>query len=387
MPTAVNIEDLRRTARRRLPKPIFEFLDGGASDERTLAANRTDFAAIGLRPRVLRDVARRAMATTVLGQSFSHPFLLAPTGLTSAFWPRGEVGAARAAKAAGIGYCLSTNATTSIEDMASIYPGYWFQLYALKDRKMMWRLFERAKAARCPVLMLTVDLAAHGRRERDYRNGFSVPPRVTPRNVVAYASRPGWAWRLLTGPRITFANFDDLEERGLGFTSLANYVASQFDASLSWRDVAEMRKAWPGRLVLKGVVTAEDTRIAADHGVDGIIVSNHGGRQLDGAPSAIQALGEVVAAAAGRLEVLLDSGVRRGSDVVKALAMGARACLVGRAFLYGVAAAGEAGAARAIEILGAEVDNTLALIGCDDVTRLDRSYLSLPVGEGWPRNT
>lgn len=381
---AVNIDDLRLQARRRLPRPIFDFMDGGAQDEVTLRANRADFADIRFAPRMLVDMGKRAQTTTVLGQDLKLPLLLAPTGLTGAFWPRGEVVAARAAKAAGLGYCLSTNATTSIEQMASTYPGFWFQLYPLRDRGAMRAMIERAKAAGCGALLLTVDLAAPGQRERDLRNGFSAPPRLTPSTALSYAMHPGWLWRLSQGPKLSFANFKELTESGATFTSLAQYVAAQFDPSLNWSDIAWIRDMWPGKMALKGVLDPRDARLAADHGLDGVIVSNHGGRQLDSAPSAIRALPGIVDAVGDRIEVLLDSGVRRGSDIVKALALGARACLIGRGFLYGLAAGGPDGVARAIEIFVREVDNVQALLGCPDLARIDRSYLSMD--EPWPSN-
>ena len=381
---AINIEDLRQQARRRLPKPIFEFMDGGAQDEVTLRANRSDFEEIRFAPRMLVDMGKRAQTTTVLGHELKLPLLLAPTGLTGAFWPRGEIVAAQAARAAGLGYCLSTNATTSIERMASHYPGFWFQLYPLRDRGVMRALIERAKTVGCGALLLTVDLAAPGHRERDQRNGFTVPPRLTPSNVASYALHPGWLWRLSQGPKLTFANFKELTDRGATFNSLTQYVAAQFDPSLNWSDIAWIRDLWPGKLALKGILDPRDARLAAEHGVDGVIVSNHGGRQLDSAPSAIRALPAIVDAVGDRLEVLLDSGVRRGSDIIKALALGARACLIGRGFLYGLAAGGPDGVARAIEIFICEVDNVQALIGCPDLARIDRSYLSLD--NPWPSN-
>ncbi|MGH6817081.1 MAG: alpha-hydroxy acid oxidase [Hyphomicrobiaceae bacterium] len=374
---AVNIQDLRRRARRRLPKPIFDFLDGGAQDETTLAANRADFAGIRFLPRMLVDMRDRKQAARVLGQEFDLPLILAPTGLTGAFWPGGEIVAAQAAKTRGLGYCLSTNATTSIEELAPHHTGFWFQLYPLKDRGVMQGLIERAAKAGASVLCLTVDLAAAGQRERDLRNGFTVPPRFTPGNVFSYAVRPGWLWRLARGPKLTFANFNDLAARGLTFMSLARYAAAQYDPGLNWNDIGRIKEMWRGKLALKGILSPDDARRAVDAGADAVIVSNHGGRQLDGAPSAIRALGPIAEAVGDRIEVLMDSGIRRGADVVKALALGARACLIGRAFLYGLAAGGPAGVARAIDILIGEIDNVQTLIGCPDLARIDRSFLAV----------
>jgi isopentenyl diphosphate isomerase/L-lactate dehydrogenase-like FMN-dependent dehydrogenase len=378
MTTSLNIEDLRRQAKRRLPKPIFDFMDGGAEDEVTLRANRDDFAKLTFNPRTLVDMSQRRMSARVLGQDFNLPFLLAPTGLTGAFWPHGEILAASAAKEAGIGYCLSTNATTSIEEIAKHFPGFWFQLYALRDREVMHRLIARAKAAGASVLILTVDLAAHGRRERDVRTGFTVPPKLTPANVMQYASRPGWLWRLVNNPGLTFANFGDLTERGLGLVSLGQYVSTQFDPAINWQDLTWIRDLWGGKLALKGILAPEDARTAVAHGIDAIIVSNHGGRQLDSAASAIAALPAIADAVGDRAEVLIDSGIRRGSDIVKALALGATACLIGRAFLYGLATGGQAGVSRAIDILRSEIDNVQALLGCPDLARIDRSFLKEP---------
>ena len=386
MPATVNIEDLRLHARRKLPKPIFEFLDGGAEDEITLRANRGDFSKITFNARMFVDVSGRRAAVRVLGQDMAMPFMLAPTGLAGAFWPQGDVLAARAARAAGIGYCLSTNSTTSIEEIAPHHPDFWFQLYALRDRTLMRRLIERAKAANAKVLVITVDLAAHGRRERDTRNGFTVPPKLTPSNVMQFASRPGWLWRLMNNPGLTFANFAAMQSQEQGIIPLSKFVSTQFDPSISWKDLAWIREIWPGKIAIKGLLAVEDARIAVDHGVDGIIVSNHGGRQLDSAPSAIAALPRIVDAVGDKTEVLIDSGIRRGSDIVKALALGAKAALVGRAFLYGLATGGGPGVARSLDILRGEIDNTQALIGCPDLAAIDRSYL-LESGRPWPANS
>lgn len=375
--TIVSIEDLRLRARRRLPKVVFDFIDGGAADETTLAANRADFERIGLVPRMLVDVSRRDLSTTLFGRRLDLPLILAPTGLTGLTLPRGEAHAARAAEEAGIVYALSTTSTMSIEDVAaSTGRPCWFQLYVMKDRELTRALLERAKRAGYEALLLTVDLPVAGRRERDVRNGFSIPPRVSLGNVLEVLARPRWLKDRLLGPPLTFANFR--AEGGVGgFIDLARHVSDQFDQSVTWRDVEWVKSVWGGPVVVKGVLTGDDARRAIDHGADGVSVSNHGGRQLDGAPSAIAALPEVVAAIGGRAPVLLDSGVRRGTDILKAVALGATAVMIGRPFLYGLAALGPTGATRAIQILRDELDNALALIGAPSVATLDASYLRM----------
>jgi L-lactate dehydrogenase (cytochrome) len=374
--TVVNIEDLRQRARRRLPKVVFDFIDGGAMDERTLAANRADFEAWELLPRMLVDVSRRSLKTTVLGREISMPLMIAPTGISGLATPQGELHAARAAEAAGTIYCLSTTATCSIEEIAAATTRpFWFQLYVMRDRGATRAMLERAVAAGCGALVLTIDLAVQGRRERDVRNGFTVPPRVTARNVLEVLARPRWMLDMALGPRLTFANFVDATTAGGGFIDLGKHINSQFDQSVTWKDIDWLRSIFPGPIVIKGVLTAQDASLAAGHGAEAVIVSNHGARQLDHVPSSIRALPEVVDAVGDRLEVYLDSGVRRGSDILKALALGARAVLVGRAFLYGLAALGPGGAARALEILRDELDNCMALAGAPSVAALDSSFV------------
>lgn len=385
MARAVNIDDLRRRARRRLPRMVFDFVDGGAMDERTLAENRGDFEALRFLPRTMVDVGERRQAVRVLGQDLAVPMILAPTGMTGLFGPGGEIAAARAAARIGAGFCLSTMATTTIEDLAAAAPGFWFQLYVQKDRGVTRSFVERAEAAGCPVLCLTVDVVVPGKRERDLRNGFVVPPKFSVANLADFARHPAWLWRMATRPPATFANFAEVHGGRPGLTSVARYVSRQFDRSMTWKDIAWLRSFWSGKIAVKGILSPGDARLAAEHGADAVIVSNHGGRQLDGASSAIAALPAVADAVGDRIEVLMDSGIRRGGDVVKALALGARACLVGRAFLYGLAAGGEAGVDRALEILHGEIDNVQALLGCPDVADLDRSYLADARGP-WPGN-
>jgi isopentenyl diphosphate isomerase/L-lactate dehydrogenase-like FMN-dependent dehydrogenase len=372
-----NIADLRRAARRRLPRMVFDFIDGGATDEVTLRANSEDFAAITLRPRMAVDVTVRDLSTTVLGHKLSVPLILSPTGLTGLTVPKGERSAAAAATAAGTIYCLSSNASTSIEEVAEAAgKPYWFQLYIMRDRALTRSLLERAKAVGCSAIIITVDLQAHGRRERDLRNGFTVPPRVDVANALDFLRRPGWLWRMATGPRISFANFAN--EAGTGFLELARRTATALDPGLTWKDIGWCKSIYDAPVLVKGILTGSDARLAIQHGADGIIVSNHGGRQLDGVSSSIAALPEVVDAVAGQVPVLLDGGVRRGADIVRAKALGAAACMIGRPFLYGLAALGPTGAAAAIDILRTELDNAMALLGQPSFAAIDASVIERP---------
>lgn len=368
-----SIEDLREAARRRLPNALFDFIDGGAQDEVTLRRNREDFERIELLPRVLTNVTERSQAVTVLGQTYRSPLILAPTGLPGVLWPNGAMEAARAADEAGIGFCLSTMSTSSIEEVskASSRP-IWFQLYVMRDRELAKSMMQRAKAAGCAALVITVDLQMQGQRDRDVRNGLVMPPRFTLSTLLNFAMHPRWAWAFLTGPKPTLANFI-AAGKGNDMFTIASFVNSQFDQSVTWKDIDWVRSVWDGPLALKGMASAEDAKIAADHGIDAIIVGNHGGRQLDGAPSSISVLPEIVDAVNGRAQVILDGGVRRGTDILKALSFGATACMIGRPFLYGLASMGKAGVARAIEMLRNEVDVNLALLGRAGIKELDRS--------------
>jgi len=375
--TVIHIEDLRQQAKRQLPRAVFEFIDGGAHDEQTLAANRSDFTKLWLSPRVLVDVGERRQAVTVLGQALSSPLILGPTGLAGVLWPHGDVATARATAAASVGYCLSTNSNASIEDIAARgRQGFWFQIYVQRDRGKARELVERARAAGCTGLCVTVDLPLQGPRERDVRNGFTVPPRLGLDNVFDYAKRLGWLWRMATGPRLGFGNLDTPGQHSRSLTTVAQHVGRQFDPTVSWRDIDWLRGLWSGPLAIKGILHPDDARLAVQHGAHAVIVSNHGGRQLDGARSAVSALPGIVDAVEGQIEVLMDGGIRRGADVVKAMALGASACLIGRAGLYGLAAGGEHGVLRAIDILRTEIDITLALLGQPDITRLGRDCLA-----------
>jgi L-lactate dehydrogenase (cytochrome) len=376
MRPATNIRELRDEARRRIPRAIFDYADGGAYDELTLAANRRDLDAIRLRQRVMIDASHRDTATTIIGQSSTLPLAIAPTGLTGLFHPDGEIRGARAAQAAGIPFCLSTMSICSIEDVrGGVDEPFWFQLYVMKDRGFTRSLIERARAAECSALVVTLDLQVQGQRHRDLRNGLSIPPRLTLKNALDVASKPAWAAGVLLGKRRTFGNLTDRPGGTAGLSSLSQWIAGQFDPAMTWADIEEIRKFWPGKLVLKGVLDVEDARIAASMGADAIVVSNHGGRQLDSASSTISILGGIAQAVGEQTEVLFDGGVLSGQDVLKALALGARACLMGKGFLYALAARGEAGVCEALEIIRRELSVSMALTGVSDLTQVDRRVL------------
>jgi L-lactate dehydrogenase (cytochrome) len=379
MKNAMCIEDLRRIARRNVPRVFIDYMEAGSYSEHTRDANVEDMAKVKLRQRVLVDVSKRSMATTVLGEQLSMPLALAPTGLAGMQHADGEILAARAAHAAGIQYCQSTMSICSIEDIReAVQKPWWFQLYVMKDRGFVKALIERVIAAKCSALFLTVDLPVNGQRHIDQKNGLSVPPRLTVQTVFDVMMRPTWAWRILNGKRKTFANIDG-HLPGFGGITLAEWTQSQFDQTVSWKDVEWIRSIFPGKLVLKGILDPDDAREALKTGADGIVVSNHGGRQLDGAPSTISALPKVADAIGGQKEILFDSGVRTGQDMFRALALGADACMIGRPFLYGLGAGGEAGVAKVIDILRRELDTTMVLTGIDDVRKIDRKAIA-----GWP---
>jgi L-lactate dehydrogenase (cytochrome) len=378
---AASVADLRAIARRRLPRGVFDYIDGGAEDERTMAANAAAFAAVTFRPRVLRDVGEVDPSTTLLGRPLPLPLVFAPTGFTRIADPDGELAVARAAARAGLPYTLSTLSTRSIEEVAAAGAGpKWFQVYVWRDRGLVKEMIGRAATAGYEALVLTVDTAVLGRRERDVRRGFSLPPKIGLSTLVDGALHPGWTWRFLRSDPIRFANVRDAASVGDGSTAvtLSEYVNTQFDPGLSWRDVEWMRSVWAGPLIIKGVQTVDDARLAADAGVEAIALSNHGGRQLDSAPATLDLVAPVADAVGDRLEIICDGGVRRGSDIVKAVALGARACMAGRAYLYGLGAAGERGVDHVLGLLDADVRRTMALVGASSVAELGRELVELP---------
>jgi L-lactate dehydrogenase (cytochrome) len=366
------IEDLRALARRRVPRAFFDYADSGSYNEETLRANRSDLEAIKLRQRVLVDVSQRSLATTVVGQKISAPLILAPVGLTGMQHRNGEILSAQAANEAGIPYTLSTMSICSIEDVAEATgKPFWFQLYVIKDRAFSKDILERALAAKCNTLVLTVDLQVLGQRHRDIKNGMTVPPEIRLKNIIDIATKPSWAFGILMGKRKTFGNLAGHVKGTENINQLAKWVGDQFDPALNWKDVEWIKKIWPGKLILKGILDPEDAKTAVKLGADAIVVSNHGGRQLDGAPSSISALPAVVDAVGSDTEVLFDGGIRTGADILRALGLGARACMIGRAYIYGLGAGGKAGVAKAIDILENELSVAMALTGTNKVSDID----------------
>jgi L-lactate dehydrogenase (cytochrome) len=368
MPVVTCIDDLRSIAKRRVARAIFDYVDCGSYAECTLRANRADLEGLALRQRVGIDVDRRSTRTTMAGQDAAMPVALAPTGLTGLSWADGEILAARAAERFGVPFTLSTMSICSIEDVAAaVEKPFWFQLYVMRDRGFSASLIERAKAAKCSALMLTLDLQIQGQRHRDLKNGLAVPPRLTAGTFFDILRKPSWALNVLRGKRKSFGNLEGRIPDAKSLSTLSQWIAGQFDPTLSWKDIEWVRKLWGGKLILKGILDVEDAKIASSAGVEAIVVSNHGGRQLDGAVSSIRALPEIVEVVNNKMEVWVDGGIRSGQDVLKALALGADATLIGRAFLYGLGAMGEAGVTRALEIIRAELDVTMALCGLRDV--------------------
>ena len=370
------IADLRELAERRVPRAFFDYADAGSYAEETLRANRADLEKVKLRQRVLIDVDKRDLSTTIVGQKVSLPLALAPIGLCGMQHGDGEILAARAANDAGIPFCLSTMSICSIEDVAEATgKPFWFQLYVIRDRNFIKNLIARAKAAKCSALVLTVDLPILGQRHRDIKNGLTVPPEIKLKNIIDIATKPRWAWSVAWGRKKTFGNLAG-HVRGMeNVNSLSTWTASQFDPTLSWKDVEWVRKLWPGKLILKGILDPEDAKLAAKTGADAIIVSNHGGRQLDGTSSSISMLPKVADAVGSQIEIMFDGGVRTGPDILRALALGAKSCMIGRAYIWGLGAGGQVGVAKAIDILRKELDVNMALCGVRNVRDINRSVV------------
>jgi L-lactate dehydrogenase (cytochrome) len=374
-----SIADLRTLARRRVPRALFEYADRGSYDELTIRRNRSDLQAIEFRQRVMRDLSGLSVASSMIGQSVSMPLAIAPTGLTGLFYGDGEIHGARAAAAFGIPFCLSTLSICSIEDVRQAVPEpFWFQVYLMRDRGFNQELIARASAAQCSALILTVDLPVQGLRRRDAKNGLSVPPRLTLGNALDVATKPAWALGVLLGKRRTFGNLGARLGGSDRLSTLSQWIASQFDPSITWQDIDWLRRLWPGKLIVKGILDPEDARAALAQGVDAIVVSNHGGRQLDGAASTISVLPQIVDAVAGRCEVWFDGGVQSGQDMLRALALGARGCLIGKSFLYALGAMGGRGVTLALELLRKELEVTMALTGCTDIRQVNASILKVP---------
>ncbi|MDA8450603.1 alpha-hydroxy-acid oxidizing protein [Acidovorax sp. NCPPB 3859] len=370
------IEDLRTVARRRVPRMFYDYADSGSYTESTYRANSEDFQKIRLRQRVAVNMENRTTRTTMVGQEVVMPVAIAPTGLTGMQHADGEILSARAARAFGVPFTLSTMSICSIEDVAEhAGPGFWFQVYVMRDRDFVERLIDRAKAAGVSALQVTLDLQILGQRHKDIKNGLSTPPRPTLANLLDLATKPRWCAGMLGTKRRSFGNIVG-HAKGVGdLSSLSSWTAEQFDPRLNWRDIEWIKKRWGGKLILKGIMDADDARLAVETGADAIVVSNHGGRQLDGAPSSIQALPPIVDAVGRDIEVWMDGGIRGGQDVLKAWALGARGTLIGRSFLYGLGAFGEAGVTRALQIIQKELDITMAFCGHTDIHHVDRSIL------------
>jgi L-lactate dehydrogenase (cytochrome) len=371
------IEDLRRVAQRRVPRMFYDYADAGSWTESTYRANESDFQKIKLRQRVAVNMENRSTETTLIGQKVAMPVAIAPTGLTGMQHADGEILGAKAAKAFGIPFTLSTMSICSIEDIAEHTGGhpFWFQLYVMKDRDFIERLIDRAKAANCSALQLTLDLQILGQRHKDIKNGLSAPPSPTLANLINLATKPRWCWGMLGTPRRSFGNIVG-HVKGVGdMSKLSSWTADQFDPQLNWGDVEWIKKRWGGKLIIKGIMDVEDAKLAANSGADALVVSNHGGRQLDGAPSSIQALPEIADAVGKAIEVWMDGGIRSGQDVLKARALGAQGTLIGRAFLYGLGAYGEAGVTKALQIIRNELDLTMAFCGRTQIDQVGKDIL------------
>jgi L-lactate dehydrogenase (cytochrome) len=371
------IEDLRLLHKRRVPKAFFDYADRGSYAEETLRANREDLQRIKFRQRILVDVSKRDLSTTILGEPSALPIILAPVGLLGMQHGDGEIHACRAAQAAGIPFTQSTMSICSIEDIASaVDKPFWFQLYVMRDRGFIMDLIERAKAAKCSALCLTVDLQVIGQRHQDIKNGMTVPPEWSLSKLFDFATKPAWVKGVLQGKRRTFGNIAGHVKNTEDLNRLSAWTASQFDTSLNWKDVDWIRSIWPGKLIIKGIHDVEDAKLAAATGAEALVVSNHGGRQLDGAPSSIHVLPGIAEAVGDKIEVMFDGGIRSGQDVMRALALGAKSCMIGRAYAYGLGAGGQAGVAKAIDIIRNELAVTMGLCGVNTIAEIDRHVLA-----------
>ncbi|WJR79678.1 alpha-hydroxy acid oxidase [Bradyrhizobium sp. NP1] len=371
------IEDLRQLHKRRVPKAFFDYADRGSYTEDTLRANHDDLQKIKFRQRILVDVSKRDTSTTILGEPAALPLILAPVGLLGMQHGDGEIHACRAAQAAGVPFTQSTMSICSIEDIAAaVDKPFWFQLYVMKDRGFIKALIERAIAAKCSALVLTVDLQVIGQRHQDIKNGMTVPPEWSLSKLVDFATKPGWVAGVLRGKRRTFGNLAGHLKISDDITSLSTWINSQFDTTLNWKDVDWIRSIWPGKLILKGILDVEDAEIAAKSGAQAIVVSNHGGRQLDGAQSSIKVLPEIVDSVGSQVEIMFDGGIRSGMDVLRALALGAKSCMIGRAYAYGLGAGGQEGVAKAIDLLAKELITTMGLCGVNSIAEIDERVLA-----------
>ncbi|HEY9223308.1 MAG: alpha-hydroxy acid oxidase [Variovorax sp.] len=376
MTVITTIEDLRVLAEKRVPRMFYDYADSGSWTEGTYRANSEDFKKIKLRQRVAVNMEGRSLATTMVGQAVKMPVAIAPVGLTGMQHADGEIHAARAAEKFGIPFTLSTMSICSIEDIAANTSApFWFQLYMMRDRESMARMIERARVAKCSALVLTLDLQVIGQRHKDLKNGLTAPPRPTLRNMINLATKPGWCLGMLGTRRRTFGNLVGHVKGVSDMKSLSAWTNEQFDPTLSWADIAWVKQQWGGKLILKGIMVAEDAQLAVDVGADAIVVSNHGGRQLDGAPSSIEALPPIVDAVGDKLEVWMDGGIRSGQDVLKAWALGARGTMIGRAMAYGLGAMGEAGVTKALQLIHKELDVTMAFCGHTDIRNVDKRIL------------
>ncbi len=376
MTVITHIEDLRVLAEKRVPRMFYDYADSGSWTEGTYRANQSDFQKIKLRQRVAVDMSNRSLKTQMVGIDTAMPVAIAPTGLTGMQHADGEILAARAAQRFGVPFTLSTMSICSIEDIAAATRApFWFQLYWMRDRDFMERLMDRARAANVDALMLTLDLQVIGQRHKDLKNGLTTPPKPTLANLLNLATKPRWCLGMARTKRHGFGNLIGHAKGVSDVTSLSVWTREQFDPKLNWQDVAWIRKRWGGKLILKGIMVAEDARLAVESGADALVVSNHGGRQLDGAPSSIEALPPIVEAVGREIEVWMDGGIRSGQDVLKAVALGAKGTLIGRAFLYGLGALGEAGVTAALEIIAKELDVTMAFCGHTDIRNVDRGTL------------